>query len=182
MKKSKTKYPILGLLAEQPMSGYDIKKLIDVRFSFFWNESYGQIYPELKRLTESGEIELIEDAASEGREKTVYRITESGRDALRKWLAEPSEKASVRLELLLKVYFAQNGNTEDILNQIELFREEHTQQLAMLNLFEKELTPIREYDNHEDILRVLSFGQKTYRAYLEWCDETIQYMESRNPS
>jgi DNA-binding PadR family transcriptional regulator len=45
MKKSKTKYPILGLLAEQPMSGYDIKKLVDVRFSFFWNESYGQSIP-----------------------------------------------------------------------------------------------------------------------------------------
>ncbi len=88
----------------------------------------------------------------------------------------------MRLELLLKVYFAQNGNTEDILNQIELFRKEQEQQLAMLNLFEKELTPIREYDNHEDILRVLSFGQKSYRAYLEWCDETIQYLESRNPS
>lgn len=183
MKKSKTKYPILGLLAEHPMSGYDIKKLIDVRFSFFWNESYGQIYPELKRLTESGEIELIEDAATpEGRGKTVYCITESGRDSLRDWLAQPCEKASVRLELLLKVYFAQNGNLSDILCQIALFREEQEQQLAMLNLFEKDLTPIRQYDNHEDILRVLSFGQKTYRAYLEWCDETIHYLESRQPS
>ena len=45
MEKRKTRYVILGLLLEGSLSGYDIKKIIDTRFSFFWSESYGQLYP-----------------------------------------------------------------------------------------------------------------------------------------
>jgi DNA-binding PadR family transcriptional regulator len=45
-----TDYVILGLLSEAPMTGYTIKRLIDIRFKFFWNESYGQLYPELRAL------------------------------------------------------------------------------------------------------------------------------------
>ena len=178
MKKSKTKYAILGLLSEKPLSGYDIKKLIDIRFKFFWNESYGQLYPELSRLMQSGEIEQ-ECTAPAGRDKMVYRITARGLQSLKKWLAEPTEKESVRLELLLKLYFSKHIDSEIMMRHLAEFREEHEQGLAMLNLFEQELTPIRAYDNHEDILRVISFGQKTYRAYLEWCDETTNYLESR---
>ena len=43
-----TDYVILGLLAERPLSGYQIKKIIDIRFQFFWSESFGQIFPALK--------------------------------------------------------------------------------------------------------------------------------------
>ncbi|MCK7479112.1 MAG: PadR family transcriptional regulator [Candidatus Moduliflexus flocculans] len=63
-----TKYVILGLLTEAPLSGYEIKKLVDIRFRFFWSESYGQIYPELKRLTAMGLIDesLSSDARLSG--------------------------------------------------------------------------------------------------------------------
>lgn len=49
-KKNKTGYVILGLLSDRSISGYGIKKLRERRFHHFWSESYGQIYPELKRL------------------------------------------------------------------------------------------------------------------------------------
>ena len=52
-----TDYVILGLLAEQPLSGYQIKKIIDIRFSFFWSESFGQIFPALKSLASEGFVE-----------------------------------------------------------------------------------------------------------------------------
>ena len=53
-KESKTRFAILGLLCEGQLSGYDIKKLIDIRFKLFWNESFGQIYPELEKLEREG--------------------------------------------------------------------------------------------------------------------------------
>lgn len=52
-----TEYVILGLLSESPLTGYQIKRIIDVRFHFFWNESYGQLYPALKSLNATGLIE-----------------------------------------------------------------------------------------------------------------------------
>ena len=53
-KKQKTRSAILGLLSWQPMSGYDIKKLIEMGLRHFWSESYGQIYPTLEQLVKEG--------------------------------------------------------------------------------------------------------------------------------
>ena len=50
MKKSKTRFAVLGILSYGPMSGYDIKKFYEQNVAGFWSESYGQIYPILKRL------------------------------------------------------------------------------------------------------------------------------------
>ena len=48
---------VLGLLADGPRSGYDIKAIVDRSTRFFWAASYGQIYPELRRLEAEGLIE-----------------------------------------------------------------------------------------------------------------------------
>ena len=48
----KTRYVLLGLLQEEELSGYEMKKIIDIRMSFFWQESFGQIYPELSKMIE----------------------------------------------------------------------------------------------------------------------------------
>ena len=45
-----SRHAILGVLGFCPMSGYDVKKLIERSIAHFWNESYGQIYPILNRL------------------------------------------------------------------------------------------------------------------------------------
>ena len=51
---SPTARVILGMLKLGVRTGYDIKKAIDFSTQFFWSASYGQIYPELKRLREAG--------------------------------------------------------------------------------------------------------------------------------
>ena len=47
---------ILGLLATAPLSGYEIKAIVDRSTRFFWAASYSQIYPELRRLEQDGLI------------------------------------------------------------------------------------------------------------------------------
>src|SRR6266536_1228811 len=54
---SGTALVVLGLLALRPRSGYEIKQTIDKTTRFFWNASYGQIYPELRRLAAAGLVE-----------------------------------------------------------------------------------------------------------------------------
>ena len=61
MELSPTAYVILGMLGWRPMSGYEIKSIVDKSTRFFWAASYGQIYPELRRLSEAG---LIKGEAS----------------------------------------------------------------------------------------------------------------------
>ena len=74
---SPTAYVILGMLAWRPMSGYDIKAVVDNSTRLFWAASYGQIYPELKRLADAGLVEGEPEPGS-ARRRTVYKVTRSG--------------------------------------------------------------------------------------------------------
>ena len=179
MKRKKTPYVILGLLSEEALSGYEIKKYIDIRFSFFWNESYGQLYPALKSLEKKGWIVSHASDNETKREKTIYAITPLGREELKAWLSEPVEKESIRFEILLKMYFSSLIDENIMLEHIQTFQENHAQQLMILNMFEKELQAIKDIDNHGDILRVIDFGQKVFTAYDDWCEETKHYLETR---
>lgn len=175
-----TDYVIMGLLTEAPLTGYQIKQIIDIRFKFFWNESYGQLYPSLKSLSVDGYIEECPADAAQKRAQKTYRITSYGLIALKEWLKQPVEKESVRLEILLKMYFSCLTPPEVIIGHLVKFQEAHAQDLGVLNAFEKELKGILDKDpNHADILRVIDFGQKVNAAYLDWCRETIEFLESR---
>lgn len=175
-----TDYVILGLLAEQPLNGYQIKKVVDIRFKFFWSESFGQIFPALKALAAEG---LVEESAQEGagaRAAKAYAITPAGKAALVNWLAQPVEKESLRLEILLKTYFSNYAAPEAMLAHLRAFEENHARQLHILGLFQAELEGIADEDeNHREILRVIDFGQKANRAYLDWCRETQAYFEQK---
>src|ERR1700693_591138 len=76
---------ILGMIALGKQTGDDIKQLVDKSTRHFWAASYGQIYPELRRLEEQGLI-VGRNEPSGARARTVYELTESGNAALRGWL------------------------------------------------------------------------------------------------
>ena len=85
---SPTARVILGLLSFEPRTGYDIKQVTDRSTRFFWGASYGQIYPELRRLEAAGLVESHEEPR--GRvPRRVYRLTDDGRRAFESWLSEP---------------------------------------------------------------------------------------------
>ncbi len=90
MELSPTAYVILGMLSGEPRSGYEIKAAVDNTTRFFWAASYGQIYPELKRLAEAGLV-IGSEAPTGGRKRTVYEITADGEAELKAWLQRPPE-------------------------------------------------------------------------------------------
>jgi DNA-binding PadR family transcriptional regulator len=102
---SATAYVILGMVSTEPRSGYEIKALVDGTTRFFWAASYGQIYPELKRLAEAGLIEGSDEPRGE-RKRTVYAITAQGEEALKDWLRQAPATYEMREEGLLKLFFA----------------------------------------------------------------------------
>jgi PadR family transcriptional regulator, regulatory protein AphA len=175
-----TEYVVLGLLSEAPSTGYQIKKIIDIRFRFFWNESYGQLYPTLKSLTASGLIEEARAAGRRNRSQKTYQIKPAGLAALQNWLEQPVERESIRLEILLKMYFSHLVDVEVMLRHLRVFQQEHEQDLEILKMFETELKTIIDKDpDHPYVLRVVDFGLKVNEAYLKWSRETAAFLESR---
>jgi DNA-binding PadR family transcriptional regulator len=181
-RKSKTKYVILGILSDRPsLSGYDIKKLIERRFRFFWSESYGQIYPELRRLLGEKSVKTAAERSGGrkkgGRKRRLYSITEKGRMEVFDWLALPPEKETVRFELLLKLCFGSLIYGNDLLTNIRAFQARSKENLAGIRAVERELEAARRGDaagareNDPYVLLAVKFSRMVCEAHLEWSAE-----------
>ncbi|WP_304508039.1 helix-turn-helix transcriptional regulator [Anaerotignum sp.] len=118
----KSKYVVLGMLARMPQTGYTIKKWIENEYSHFWQESFGQIYPTLKKLVAEGLAVSFEDSETgKGRGRIVYSITDAGRKVLLDWLCKEPEIEKLRYEILLKVSFGENTEPEVLLGHLDDF-------------------------------------------------------------
>ena len=82
---------VLGAVAGQPKSAYDIQKYVDEHNLSEWTRiSIPSIYKKVLRLQEQGYITSIEPAGERAAGKTIYRITEIGREYLRTLMLESS--------------------------------------------------------------------------------------------
>lgn len=171
---------ILGLLSHEELTGYEIKRRINTSLKYFWGASYGSIYPTLSELVDRGLAARRADADN-GRNKQIYTITEEGRNYLKNWLEKPVEKDELRYETLLKLFFGNECGAEQAVSHIEAFAEKSKKELQALLCAEKILKDSMDEDTtHKYYLLTVNFGIKTYRAYLEWCEEAkdiLQRME-----
>jgi PadR family transcriptional regulator AphA len=158
---------ILGALVLGPKSGYEIKQMVDRSTRFFWAASYGQIYPELRRLREAGLVEG-EETASGGRRRVVFSITPSGREALHSWLLDPETGYESRDEGLLKLFFADALEPAEALALVRRFRAQRQEILDRLRAIERIIPKPRE--GFRSI--VLDFGIGCHEWQVAWCDET----------
>ena len=131
MRPTAVTWAVLGLIALEPKSGYDVKRIVDRSVRHFWAASYGQIYPELRRLEEVGWIEGAE-APRGGRVRRVYRITGAGKRALDTWLRAPDTRVELRDESLLRLFFADTMPHDDALELLRRRREGYRGMLAYL--------------------------------------------------
>jgi PadR family transcriptional regulator, regulatory protein AphA len=176
----KTRYVLLGLLQEENLSGYEMKKIIDIRMSFFWQESFGQIYPELSKMAEEGLVEISNTKSERDikREKIRYKITPKGENEFKKWMEKENEKDTVRSEFLLKMFLSTSKNVEEMRKHVTKFKEQSEEKLKLFNLFEAQLNQIIEvHNNHRQILYVLDLGIRQAKLYIDWSEEILKNLE-----
>jgi DNA-binding PadR family transcriptional regulator len=161
---SPTAYVILGMLEASPRSGYEIKAQVEGSTRFFWAASYGQIYPELKRLERSG---LIEGTSSPqgGRKRTIYELTAEGREKLRSWLRSPPQPPELRDEGLLKLFFSGAADPQDAARTLREMRDSHLQIVDRLLEIEPRAASGGGYPHI-----VLRFGIEYHRWVAEACE------------
>ena len=127
---------ILGMLKLGVRTGYDVKKVIDTSTRFFWSASYGQIYPELKRLRKAGLVSAKQVPRGQVK-RTVYSLTPKGERALHEWLTDSENMLfELRDEGLLRLFFG------DLLSEEEVLANMRTQQM----IFELVLARFRELE------------------------------------
>lgn len=131
------KYALLGLLAEGPKYGYQIKQNFEGALGNVWSVSYGQLYPTLHRLSE---LEWVTKQSSPGKkaaEKNVYSITPKGKKKLDEWLLTPLRCSyKVKDEFTLKFLFFHRLPKMQVL---EYLREQQRKTLERKESFQRTL-------------------------------------------
>ena len=93
------RHAVLGLLAMEPGSGYELSRRFDRSLTHAWPAGHSQIYPELARLEDAGLVEVV---ATGARNRKTYGLTPDGHDELRHWLLEVEPQRKPRDEMLLR--------------------------------------------------------------------------------
>jgi DNA-binding PadR family transcriptional regulator len=162
---SPTAYVILGMVRRQPRSGYEIKAAVDDSTRFFWAASYGQIYPELKRLSGAGLVAGVDEPRGE-RRRTVYTITSAGEEALTEWLRQPPLTYEMRDEGLLKLFFAEALPTAEAVEIVRSMQRHHLAVLERLHALEPKVIA----KEAPFPLMVLRGGIEFNQWFAEWCE------------
>lgn len=174
--KNILKYIILGLLAQQELAGYDIKKLFEEELGDFWYSNHSQIYPELRRMEEDGLIGSRIELVGKKLEKKFYQITEAGEKLLTAWMAEPlNPLVPTRDEFTMKLYLIRSASDPLVpkLFQEEIARHEekyHYLKARWALLFTKAAAREHQY-GHRCILDQAILREK---QRLEWLHAEYQ--------
>jgi PadR family transcriptional regulator AphA len=176
--RQSSEYAILGMLSLRPMSGYDIRKTVQQSIQHFWSESYGQIYPALKRLEAQKLVERARGTQKGRAGRLVYALARAGRRELQAWLTRPPQMQPFRNALLLKLFFGRLVPRESCQEHLRHFRQRQEDFLRMYRQVERWLHT--EHARHPDLpfwLMTLSYGVHQARALRNWCDETLEALE-----
>ncbi|HEV8614077.1 MAG TPA: PadR family transcriptional regulator [Methylomirabilota bacterium] len=174
-KPNTSRYAVLGVLSLGPMTGYDIKKVIEGSIAHFWSESYGQIYPILRTLAAERLAEQRTERQRGKPDRRIYSLTTEGREELRRWLAVPARVETFRSELLLKLFLGGAADVAASVAQVVHFRAH--QQVLHRTYGELERRLRHDMASHPELpfwLMTLDFGQQRNRALLAWSDRTLK--------
>lgn len=175
-----SRFAILGMLAlGKTQSGYDIKKAIATTTSNFWSESYGNIYPTLRRLLAEGAIcEERDPAPTSRRQKQLYSITAKGVRALKEWICQPVAPRLEDNEFLLKLFF---GPTVSPKGSRALVNEHRDYHASLLKKFDDIEASILEGPSTQAqkaySLATLEYGRAVSLAIITWSYKTTDSLQ-----
>ena len=163
-------YAIIGLLQQQPLSGYGIRKKFETSALGNFSSSPGSIYPALNRLQKTG---LIEKLVFREDGKIKFHYTSQGKNTLREWLVKPLELKDVKQkteELFLRFAFMDKlVEKEQIIIFLTSFRD----------LTKNYLDELQEYHRTESIdmpfngRLAFEYGIESYKTTLKWCKKAL---------
>lgn len=107
-------HAVLGLLAIQPWTGYELTQQAERSLRFAWPKSERLLYTEPKKLVEHGLATALQESVGQ-RNRTVYTITDEGRAALTSWMTTAPQPPVLEAEALLRLLFAENGSKDDLI-------------------------------------------------------------------
>ena len=160
------RFALLGLLAVEPASGYDLKRAINRSTYFIWNATGPQIYNTLHKLREEGCI-TSRSLAQDGKpDKQIHTITARGRTRLEEFMSEPIHASVTRDEVLLRIFFGNFAGKRAIRRELGSYLQRIRHECAYLEATEARINahPGRKHEARRFQLLSLRIKVAQYRA------------------
>lgn len=160
-------YLVMGMILHEELTGYDIRKRIEMGVGHLYKASPGQLYPALKKLTGKGLLTLREQMQGK-RQKKYYQATEAGKAAFLAWLSAPYDPHADADHYLVKIFLL--GELPQDLRRQRLGEYEGILrgQLQGLDAIEKQLPTENLSDRNYYEFASFYYGYQTLQIMLRW--------------
>ena len=169
------RYFILGLLSQQPMSGYDIKRFLKSLDWLVGSSSFGSIYPALHALLTDSLVTVDVVYHQDRPPRKIYSITEAGKQVLQEWINQPAVPGASLRAFLMRLMLASNFSHAGLIAHLKQRRSQVEVQRAAL----EQVT--RAQDETTDLGQrlALDYGLAVAMAELAWLDHTLEWLSEQ---
>jgi len=162
------------------LSGYDLAKEFNSSVGFYWKTTHQQIYRELARLEKEGMVtsEIIKQ--KDRPDKKIYNITETGKEHLIGWIAEPSIPTPIKEDMLVKMYVGFLVPKDILIKELQQLKELHEEKLRLFREYEKiyfedvKNMPVKGKYRYLNLRTGINFEL----FHISWCEEAIQFLQN----
>lgn len=161
-------YVVLALVGERGAGAHDVVRMVRQGSRLYARTAPSQIYAEALRLEHSGYL-VSEEEPGRTTERTVYRLTDRGRETLRTYLRSPSPFPRFQQEVTLRLLAGDMITDAEVVASVTAMRDEIAEVEAVLAEMERQAAGV---PHRERYLRLQhSLGRRLLRVYREWVDE-----------
>jgi DNA-binding PadR family transcriptional regulator len=168
-------YFILGLLAQQPMSGYDIRRFLRGLDWLLGNPSFGVIYPALHVLLKDGLVGVEVMSRPDKPPRKVYSVTSAGVQALQEWVARKATANTEQPRMFL-MHLAWIGDFSPA-GLVEHLRQRRETVAVHHSALQRTIGELSELDHLGQRL-VLEYSLATSGAELAWLDSELAHLST----
>jgi PadR family transcriptional regulator, regulatory protein AphA len=174
-----TSYAVLAQVAVRPWSTYELVQQRVRYFRYVWPRAESAIYREVKRLSSMGLLEAKQEHVGK-RARTVYSITEPGREALREWLGTPVSPFAMDFEAMIRLFVAPLGTKDEIVATLELVLDDAREMLRFSGQVKQEFLDGMAVTQDQVYIRVLAvdFFISLLNTVEAWAQRTLDEIES----
>jgi DNA-binding PadR family transcriptional regulator len=173
-----TSYAVLAQVAVHPWSTYELARQRVRYFRYVWPRAESAIYREVKRLAAMGLLAAKREYVGK-RPRTVYSITEAGRQILREWLDTPVSPFAMDFEAMIRLFIAPLGTKEQIVATLEQVRTDAQDMLRFGGAVKQEFVDGRAALQDQVYIRALAvdFFVSLLHTVHGWAERTLSEIE-----
>ncbi len=163
------RYFILGLLTQQPMSGYDVKRFLKGLSWLIGSPSGGSLYPVLRALRQEGLVTVEIVPGLDKPPKKIYSITQAGRQQLKAWVDQPAVSKAPLKAFVMRLLLAGNFSSAALMAHL---RQRRAQVAGHHDALQEAFDMSSEKGDPQRFL-AMDYGLTLATAELSWLDHTL---------